>query len=359
MTSYITSLSIHGFRNLADVRNLNLKPLNVLVGGSGTGKSTLLQFFEMLGTVSRQDILNRYVIYHGGGNDQCFMGGQATPMITASIVVATEAGDCEYSLKLRYDPNDDRLVTDEARWRVLSTNPPVDTALAEKILQRLNKNYGGFWEDCFVFHFCSSAAEANANKRWDIADSARLRPDGGNLAPVLLSIKENELSRYQSIVRQIQQVFPDFGDFVLNDEYGRVLLHWKHRFSDLVIGPYLTSDGTLRRFFLVTLLNLPEDRWPAVLLLDEPELGLSLPAMELVAALIRRVAHVRTVLVATQSSEFAEAVAPEDLIEASSVQGAAQFERVPSADYLHGRKVDADVPDTGEDRLQGGRLCIG
>ena len=359
MKPYITSLSIHGFRNLADVRNLTLKPLNVLVGGNGTGKSTLLQFFEMLSTVPRQDTLNRYVIYHGGGNDQCFMGGLVTPMITASVVVATEAGDCDYSLKLRYTPDDDRLITDEAVWRMLPTQNPVDTALAEKILQRLNGHYGGFWEDCFVFHFCSSAAEANANKRWGIADSARLRPDGGNLAPVLLSIKENELSRYQSIVRQIQQVFPDFGDFVLNDEYGRVLLHWKHRFSDLEIGPYLTSEGTLQLFFLVTLLNLPEDRWPAVLLLDESELGLSLPAMELVAALIRRVAHVRAVLVATQSSEFAEAVAWEDVIVASSVQGAAQFEWVPLSGYLYGRKVDADVLGPREDCLPGGRLCIG
>lgn len=359
MTPYITSLSIHGFRNLADVRNLTLKPLNVLVGGNGTGKSTLLQFFEMQGTVSRPDTLNRYVICHGGGNDQCFMGGQVTPMITASVVVATEAGDCEYSLKLRYAPDDDRLVTDEAVWRMLPTKTPVDTALAEKILQRLNGHHGGFWEDCFVFHFCSSAAEANVNKRWNIGDSARLRPDGGNLAPVLLSIKENELSRYQAIVQQIQQVFPDFGDFVLNDEYGRVLLHWKHRFSDLEIGPYLTSDGTLRLFFLVTLLSLPEDRWPAVLMLDEPELGLSQPAMELVAALIRRACHVRFVLVATQSSEFAKAVAPEDIIVTSSVQGAAQFERVPSAGYLHRQQVDADVTGPREDCLPGGRLCIG
>lgn len=75
MTSYIKSLSIHGFRNLADVRNLTLKPLNVLVGSNSTGKSTLLQFFEMLSTVSRPDALNKYVIHCGGGNDQCFMGG--------------------------------------------------------------------------------------------------------------------------------------------------------------------------------------------------------------------------------------------------------------------------------------------
>ena len=356
MTPYITSLSVHGFRNLANVRKLTLKSLNVLVGGNGTGKSTLLQFFEMLSTVSRQDTLNRYVIYHGGGNDQCFMGGQATPMITASVVVATEAGDCEYSLKRRYDPDDDRLVTDEAVWRVLPTQNPVDTALAEKILQRLNGCYGGFWADCFVFHFCSSAAEANANKRWDIGNSARLRPDGGNLAPVLLAIRQNDLRRYHYIVRQIQRVVPDFGDFVLKDEYGKVLLRWKHRCSDQEIGPYLTADGTLRLFFLITLLNLPEDRWPTLLMIDEPETGLHPHAVELIAAMIRRVSHERQVLVATQSPILVDAVGSEDVIIASASRGAAQFERVRPEIYQRRQEEGYTVSDFWLSRPIGGRL---
>lgn len=356
MTPYITSLFIHGFRNLADVWNLTLKPLNILVGDNGTGKSTLLQFFEMLSTVSRQDTLNRYVIYHGGGNDQCFMGGQATPMITASVVVATEAGDCEYSLKRRYDPDDDRLVTDEAVWRVLPTQNPVDTALAEKILQRLNGCYGGFWADCFVFHFCSSAAEANTNKRWDIGDSARLRPDGGNLAPVLLTTRQNDLRRYHYIVRQIQRVVPDFGDFVLKDEYGKVLLRWKHRCSDQEIGPYLTADGMLRLFFLITLLNLPEDRWPTLLMIDEPETGLHPHAVELIAAMIRRVSHERQVLVATQSPILVDAVGSEDVIIASASRGAAQFERVRPEIYQRWQEEGYTVSDLWLSRPIGGRL---
>ena len=76
------------------------------------------------------------------------------------------------------------------------------------------------------------------------------------------TIPFNMLYRY--IVRQIQRVFQDF---VLKDEYGRVLLHWKHRFSEQVIGPCLTSDGTLRFFCLATLLNFPEDRWPPLLMI--------------------------------------------------------------------------------------------
>lgn len=330
MTPFIRSLSIQGFRNLADVQ-LTLKPLNVLAGGNGTGKSALLQFFEMLSFVSRPDKFREYVIRHGGGNAQCFMGGAVTPVITASVILTTEVGDYEYSLKLRYVPDDDQLVADESCWRFLPATAPVDKERSEKMLQQLGSRYGGFWESCPIFHFCRSAAEAAVNKRWDIGDSARLRSDGANLAPVLLALRENDLLRYRYIVRQIQRVFPDFGDFVLKDEYGRVLLHWKHRFSDQVIGPYLTSDGTLRFFFLVTLLNLPEDRWPPLLMIDEPETGLHPHAVELIAAMMRRVSYERQVLVATQSPALVDAVEPNDVIFTTVSRGAAQFARVPPA----------------------------
>lgn len=92
MTPFIRSLSTQGFRNLADVQ-LTLKPFNVLAGGNGTGKSALLQFFEMLSFVSRPDKFREYVIRHGGGNTQCFMGGAVTPVITASVILTTEVGD--------------------------------------------------------------------------------------------------------------------------------------------------------------------------------------------------------------------------------------------------------------------------
>ena len=114
---------------------------------------------------------------------------------------------------------------------------------------------------------------------------------------------------------------PDFGDFVLKDEYGKVLLRWKHRYSDQVIGPYLTADGTLRLFFLITLLNLLEDRWATLLMVDEPETGLHPHAVEFLAAMIRRVSHERQILVATQSPILVDAVGSEDVIIASASRG--------------------------------------
>ena len=48
----------------------------------------------------------------------------------------------------------------------------------------------------------------------------------------------------------------------------------------------LTFDGSLRTFALVTLLNLPSEMLPDVVLLDEPELGLHPSVATLIGGMI-------------------------------------------------------------------------
>lgn len=348
MSITIKSISIHGFRNLANVEALKLTSLNVLIGGNGTGKSTLLHFFEMLRCVSREDKFHEYVLSNGGGNDQCFMGGQVTPLIRATMVAATERGDYEYDLQLKYFPAGDRLSVEKSEWRVLT-----DAEHAEKLTAAEEND---FLEQLEVFHFHDTSVHSAVNKYWDVADTYCLRPDGGNLAPVLLSLKQKDPLRYKYIVRQIQRVFPTLDDFVLKEEYGKVLLKWKNRYSDKTIGAYLTSDGTLRLFFLMTLLNMAEDRLPSVLMIDEPELGLHPHAVELVAAMIRRVSYSKQVLVATQSPQLVDAFDPENVIIASASQGAAQFERVPKKVYQRWLDEDYTLSDMWLSRPVGGVL---
>lgn len=94
----IKSVTIKGFRNLKNVENLELSNLNVLIGGNGVGKSTLMHFFEMLSWMHRAGNFQEYVIRNGGGDDQFFMGGQVTPEIKADLAMETQDGTCDYPL---------------------------------------------------------------------------------------------------------------------------------------------------------------------------------------------------------------------------------------------------------------------
>ena len=73
----------------------------------------------------------------------------------------------------------------------------------------------------------------------------------------------------------------------------KVMLRWKLKGADETFGAHLTSDGSLRFFALVTLLNLPPEMLPDVILLDEPELRLHPAAIALVGNMIKSLATER------------------------------------------------------------------
>ena len=92
---------------------------------------------------------------------------------------------------------------------------------------------------------------------------------------MLLRLEREDIKRYELICQHISRVLPVFDRFQIEESYGKVLLRWKAKGTDKTFGAHLTSDGSLRFFALVTLLNLPPEMLPDVLLLDEPELGLA------------------------------------------------------------------------------------
>ena len=142
---------------------------------------------------------------------------------------------------------------------------------------------------------------------WDVSDNRRLRSHGGNLAAVLYRLEREDLSRYERICRQIGRVLPGFDRFDIEEDYGKVLLRWRAKWSDKSFGAHLTSDGSLRFFALVTLLNLPPAMLPFVVTLDEPELGLHPAAIALLGGLIKSLSVERQVIVATQSPLLVDA----------------------------------------------------
>ena len=79
---------------------------------------------------------------------------------------------------------------------------------------------------CSTYQFHDTSINAAIHHRWDISDSFRLRSDGGNLAAILLNLRQTDRQRYELIVRQIVRVLPAFKDFVLEEEAGKVLLRW-------------------------------------------------------------------------------------------------------------------------------------
>jgi predicted ATPase len=206
---------------------------------------------------------------------------------------------------------------------------------------------------CRVFHFHDTSADAPVKRLVSTADNLSLRSDAENLAAVLFSLRDMEPAAYRRIVGAVRQVAPFFRDFVLEPETNdRIRLRWRETDSEAVFSANQMSDGTMRFVCLATLLLQPT--LPALVVLDEPELGLHPYAIVQLAGLLRQASTRSQVLIATQSVTLMNQFQLEDLIVVERDDGASRFSR-PDPDRLHEWLDDYSLGELWEKNLIGGR----
>ena len=348
----IEAVRIAGFRSLSDVNLSDLGGLTVLIGANGSGKSNIIRFFDMMSWMLRSHRLAEFIERQGGADDQLFQGSQSTPRVEAEIALRTDQGRNEYRFILTHAHPDRFIFTEEAfrfsradwlteaRWQYLGSGhgeaqivkttqrgyyASVNVTTARVILNLLR--------DCAVYQFHDTSDHSVIKMSWDASDNYRLRSHGGNLAAVLLRLERIDFTRFDLICRHIARVLPVFDRFILEESYDKVTLRWKAKGTDKTFGAHLTSDGSLRFFALVTLLNLPPEMLPSVVLLDEPELGLHPAAISLVGAMIQTLANERQVILATQSPLLVDAVQLDQIVVLDLVDGATTLRQLDPDAY--------------------------
>ena len=352
----IESIHIKGFRSLADVKLDNIPNPMVLLGANGSGKSNVLRFLEMLREMSH-DRLGEFVQQQGGADDQLFGGRRLTPQIDATVSFHTALGRNDFKFTLKHGNPDQFIVTEEGfvfipkeegggesqsgRINVLERCGPESGFLSvsqSPTAKMERKVAADMLRDCmsyqsYQFHDTSDASPLKT--RWDVEDNHRLLGHGGNLAPILIRLREKEISRYNMICKHIGRVLPEFHSFQLDADYGKTLLRWRAKATGKTLGAHLTSDGSLRCFLLITLLNLPDEMLPRVILLDEPELGLHPFAVSLVSHMVKAMARERQVIVATQSPYFVDAFSLDEIVVLTMRDGRTQAKRFADEDFSH------------------------
>ena len=308
-TAMIESVRIRGFRSLADVEISGLPRAAVLIGANGCGKSNFIRFFEMLSWMIKSRKLGEFIVSHGGADDQLFGGNRVTPRMEATIRLRTGGGTNDYRFALSHAHPDRFFFSEEslrysasaypteAKWQHLGSGH--QEAMIVEMAQSGRQNVlemestrgesnefldvnrttarviTNLLRNCAVFHFHDTSDKSSFKMRWDATDNNYLRSHGGNLAAVLLRLERGGRTPIRDDLPSYQgSILPVFDRFAIEESYGKVYLRWKAKWTDKTFGAHLTSDGSLRFFALVTLLNLPPEMLPHVLLLDEPELGL-------------------------------------------------------------------------------------
>lgn len=336
-------ISIKGFKSIRSAE-LEIRPINVLIGANGSGKSNLLEAMAFLQAI-RAGNLQGYVGRAGGADRLLHFGAKTTDEMAFRARFSNE-GICEYRLNLTPTdtgalyPNSEALVfwdkevyPDEPRKRVVSGEG--GEAGISRLSARRESPMGKYVCECVdswrVYHFHDTGSASRLKRTADLNDNRYLRPDGSNLAAFLYLLRERNEIEYGVIRRTVQLAAPFFDDFALEPQKlnkNTIRLEWTHIGDGDRFDVSSLSDGTLRFIAIVTLLLQPVEKLPPVILLDEPEIGMHPVAVTLLAAIIRSVSVDTQVILATQSTRLLDKFDPEDVVVADRVKGATEFSRL-------------------------------
>lgn len=338
----LVQLHIEGFRSIRNA-DIQLRPINVMIGANGAGKSNLIDFFRMLNYALTRGFQEPYQRERGPASAILHFGPNTTGVIRGELTFNTELGVNYYRFTLA-DSSGDRLTftKEEVQFNHKGSDRP---GPAIPLIQHPSDNSGlaelwadndttarfakSFFQRCRVYQFHDTSLTSNLRDYTPSDQGRYLFADGGNLSAVLLALRESSLDDYSTIVRTLQAVLPWFEDFVLEAEGQKgVLLRWRMvGRADYVFGPGQLSDGSLRIMALISLLLLPPDRLPNVIIMDEPELGLHPAAEAVIAGLIKSVSATSQVLVSTQSATFIDHFRADDIIVVENEKGESRFNR--------------------------------
>ena len=249
----LSAITIKGFKSIGSVKGLPIRPINVLIGANGSGKSNFLGVFKLLQAI-RAGGLQNYVARAGGADRILHFGSKVTEEVIIRITLG--AGYPQYEITLdatdddRMSPSEEVLHSQEngapSPMRTqLNLRMPGERTVEAEISEprpRVPPDDPWAWDMATVdiqdhlkhwrvYHFLDTGATSPIKKHNDLHDNRFLRPDGANLAAFLYLLREKYASEYDLIRRTVRLAAPFFEDFhleplALNED--KIRLEWRH-----------------------------------------------------------------------------------------------------------------------------------
>lgn len=352
----LRKVKIEGFKSIASAE-LMFGDLNVVIGANGSGKSNLIGAFRLL-----ERVLSKNLQVFVASEPDRFLhhGRKVTPALSLDFAFDQNS----YGFKLK--AVQDTLIFEYERveysglWNYAE---PIATGHKESKLEEAAESYKNEIpkyvfpkvRNLVVYHFHDTSDTSPAKQTSDVDDNRFFRPNAANLPAYLYWLQEKHPVQFRHIEEHVRLVAPFFDGFVLapsklNEK--KIKLEWQQKGSDAYFDAYSLSDGTLRFICLATLLLQPSP--PALILLDEPELGLHPFAIRILAEMLEAASKRVQVVLATQSVTLLNNFAPQDVIVAENDGLKTTFQRLDE-EKLKGWLEEFSIGELWEKNVLGGR----
>ena len=320
----IEYIKIKGYKSIKNME-LELKPINILIGSNGSGKSNFVSFFKLLSSLFNSRLQG--FVQSEKADNILYFTRKITKQLYGKLIFTANDGitNNAYYFTLDHDKTGGLYIGKEASgYNVLRDNDTrnyfENYGLGESKTASSNYSRDKYLKEHIaslkVFHFHDTSSTSMLRKESDVQDNLYLRSDGRNLAAFLYFLKEKHEKIYARIVNTIKSVAPYIEYFILepsklNDK--EIELRWVEKGDfESNFSAYLLSDGTIRFIALATVLLQPNP--PSVIIIDEPELGLHPLAIAKLAGMIQSASSRTQIIISTQSANLIDYFEPEDII---------------------------------------------
>ena len=345
----LEKIHVAGFRRLSDL-DVILKPLNVVIGANGCGKTSLLDVLSLLAASASGGLKDAMSEMSGIDANlsslSAMKGGKARGMAFDLAMMLPRSSPIEYRIAMApqgtgYEISEESLVQ---QWPVKL--PPTKYIEAQrgdvryfdgngtkKGLVRPNWDYDSsesalsqvpkMYQEPEAFRRC--LASSTHYHVLDVGPRAPIRlpqplrnaqlpgHDGEDLVSCLFTIKETEPDRFETIEATLATGFPSFERLNFPPvAAGTLAMTWKEKTSRHPFFMHQLSEGTLRFLWLATLLQSPG--LTAMTMIDEPEVSLHPELLSLLADLLREASERTQLVVATHADRLIRFLKPSEVL---------------------------------------------
>ena len=367
----VKSMKLSNFLSFgSDSEEIELLPLNVIIGANGSGKSNFLEAFDLLRSAP-SDITNPIRI-GGGVSDWIFKKREGGSRTKLDFVLRNTLPESKYDLRYvfsfddvsrKFELVDEKIESEKPLkgetnpyiiYDYSNGKPVINMAGGEKrklTREDIDTEQSILSQKRDSFHYPEITYLANRfskirmYREWSFGRFTPCRlpqkvdlrndfleADGSNLGLVLNHMR-NHLPTKDKILCELKAFYGDVVDYEVTLESSQAQIFFQEQGFDSSIPATRLSDGTLRYLCLLAILCNPNP--PPLICLEEPELGMHPDIIPEIARLLKETSRKCQLVVTTHSEILVDALTdmPETIIVAEKMDGGTKLERL-KADKL-------------------------
>lgn len=337
----INRLRVGGFRRLHDV-DLEIKPLMVLIGANGAGKTSLLDAFSLLSASAGARLKEKLASLGGVADILTREKAHSLSLLVDMDVPHHEPLEYDLSLTPKgvgYAISSERLSqkrqghlqpfkhidSSDGDIRYFDTeekylgqpnweHDPLETSLSQvpKMFQQ-PEELRNILASTTQYHVLDVGPRAPVKLPQQMKPAVLPGADGEDLVSLLYSLRESEHDQYEAVIDSLRAAFADFDGLNFPPvAAGMLAMTWKDKKFAKPMYMNELSEGTLRFLWLVSLLQSPG--LSTITMIDEPEVSLHPELLSLLADLMREASQRTQLIVATHSDRLVRFLRPEEVV---------------------------------------------